>query len=195
MIFDNDIILEDSAVILRPVDPSDKDSFRAIFFDPPLWEYTVSKITTEGELDNFITESRTNITNRIRRAFAIVDKASGEIAGTSSYGNLSEYDKCVEIGWSYLGRKFWGTNINTHAKFLLLQYAFEEMNMNRVEFKTDDANPRSGRALLKVGCTKEGVLRSKNLLHNGRMRDTAYYSILSSEWSTVKEKLLSSFNT
>jgi RimJ/RimL family protein N-acetyltransferase len=195
MIFDNDIILEDSAVILRPIVPSDKDSFRSIFFDPPLWEYTVSKVTTEAELDNFITESKTNITNKVRRAFAIVDKLSGEIAGTSSYGNFSETDRCVEIGWSYLGRKFWGSHVNSHAKFLLLQYAFEQMNMNRVEFKTDDANPRSGRALIKIGCTKEGVLRSKNLLHNGRMRDTAYYSILISEWPTVKERFLSLLDT
>lgn len=193
MIFEDDIILEDSAVLLRPVTTADADGFRAIFFDPPLWEYTVSKITTDDELNAFITESKTNITNKIRRAFAIIDKTSGEIAGTSSYGNLSEIDRCVEIGWSYLGRKFWGSPVNSHAKFLLLQYAFEQMNMNRVEFKTDDDNPRSGRALLKIGCTKEGVLRSKNLLHNGRMRNTAYYSILASEWPAVKEKLVSSF--
>lgn len=192
MIFTENIILEDSKVLLRHVEPADKDGFRNIFFDPPLWDYTVTKTTNEEELDFFITDALYNKKNSIRYTFTIIDKLSGEIAGSSSYGNLSEYDKSVEIGWSYLGRKFWGSHVNPHAKFLMLRYAFEEMGMNRVEFKTDDANPRSGRALLKIGCTKEGVLRSKNLLHNGRMRDTAYYSILAAEWPSVKEKLLPS---
>ena len=187
MLFDKEIILEDEKVLLRPVISSDIDGFRNIFFDPAIWEHTVSKIANEEELLSFINEAPLNKQNKIRYTFTIIDKHSGEIAGTSSFGNYSEYDSCVEIGWSYLGRKFWGTYVNAHAKFLLLRCAFEELNLNRVEFKTDDANPRSGRALLKIGCTKEGVLRSKNLLHNGRRRDTAYYSILLSEWEKVKQ--------
>lgn len=191
MLFDKEIILEDEKVLLRPVISSDIDGFRDIFFDPEIWEHTVSKIANEEELHGFINEAQSNIQNKIRYTFTIVDKISGEIAGTSSYGNYSEYDSCVEIGWSYLGRKFWGSRVNPHAKFLLLRYAFEELVLNRVEFKTDDANPRSGRALIKIGCTKEGVLRSKNLLHNGRRRDTAYYSILSSDWDKVKKDFAS----
>lgn len=85
------------------------------------------------------------------------------------------------------GKEVLGTHVNIHAKFQMLQFAFEQMKMNRVEFKTDDANPRSGRALIKIGCKKEGVLRSRHLLHNGRMRDTAYYSILADEWENTKE--------
>src|SRR5690606_13395418 len=185
MLFDKEIILEDEKVLLRPVISSDIDGFRNIFFDPAIWEHTVSKIANEEELLSFINEAPLNKQNKIRYTFTIIDKHSGEIAGTSSFGNYSEYDSCVEIGWSYLGRKFWGSHVNAHVKFLLLRCAFEELNLNRVEFKTDDANPRSGRALLKIGCTKEGVLRSKNLLHNGRRRDTAYYSILLSEWEKV----------
>jgi N-acetyltransferase len=189
MLFEKEIILEDDNVLLRPVSPGDIDGFRKIFFNNDIWQHTVSKINTEEELKQFIETAPINITNKVLYTFTIIDKNSGEIAGTSSFGNYSENDSCVEIGWSYLGKDFWGTNINTHAKYNLLRYAFEALDLHRVEFKTDDANPRSGRALLKIGCTKEGVLRSKNLLHNGRRRDTAYYSILSSEWQEAKEKL------
>ena len=187
MIFNRNIVLEDSKILLRPVEPTDKDGLRSIFFDDEIWEYTVTKTSTENELTAFINDALYNKQNAIRYTFTIINKISGEIAGSSSFGNLSEKDMCVEIGWSYMGRKFWGTHVNIHAKFQMLQFAFEEMKMNRVEFKTDDANPRSGRALLKIGCKKEGVLRSRHLLHNGRMRDTAYYSILADEWENTKE--------
>lgn len=189
MLFDREIILEDDKVILRPVKPGDIDGFRKIFFDDDVWMHTISKITTEEELKAFIDNAPVNLRNKILYTFTIIDKLTGEIAGTTSYGNYSPADSCVEVGWSYLGKKFWGGYVNTHAKFNLLRYAFEDLQLNRVEFKTDDANPRSGRALLKIGCTKEGVLRSKNLLHSGRMRDTAYYSILASEWKHVKPRL------
>ncbi len=186
-IFKEDIVLGDDKVFLRPVEGVDTGGFREIFSDEDVWEYTVTKSVTDEEIEKFVKDALHNKQNSIRYTFTVVDKISGEIAASSSYGNLSEYDKCVEIGWSYVGKKFWGTHINPHMKYHMLRYAFEEMGMNRVEFKTDDANPRSGRALLKIGCKKEGVLRSKNLLHNGRMRDTAYYSILANEWPNVKE--------
>lgn len=186
-IFDNEIVLEDNKVILRPVEPGDINGFSKIFSEDDIWEYTVTKYSTDEEIEKFVADALYNKQNSIRYTLTVIDKVSGEIAASSSYGNLSEYDKCVEIGWSYVGKKFWGTHINPHMKYHMLRYAFEEMDMNRVEFKTDDANPRSGRALLKIGCKKEGVLRSKNLLHNGRMRNTAYYSILANEWPNVKE--------
>lgn len=155
MIFNRNIVLEDSRILLRPVEPNDRDGLRSIFFDDEIWEYTVTKTSTEDELTTFINDALYNKQNAVRYTFTIIDKISGEIAGSSSFGNLSEIDRCVEIGWSFMGRKFWGTHVNIHAKFQMLQFAFEQMKMNRVEFKTDDANPRSGRALIKIGCKKK----------------------------------------
>ena len=187
MIFDKEIILEDDTTLLRPVEPGDVNGFRKIFCEEDIWDYTVTKYSTDEEIDKFVADAVWNKQNSIRYTFTVIDKISGEIAASSSFGNFAFDDKCVEIGWSYVGKKFWGTHINPHMKYHMLCYAFEEMGMNRVEFKTHDANPRSGRALLKIGCKKEGVLRSKNVLHNGRLRDTAFYSILAGEWPNVKE--------
>ena len=178
-------------ILLRPVEPGDINGFRKIFSDDGIWDYTVTKYSTGEEIEKFVSDAIYNKQNSIRYTFTVIDKISREIAASSSYGNLAMEDKCVEIGWSYVGKKFWGSHINPHMKYHMLRYAFEEMGMNRVEFKTDDANPRSGRALLKIGCKKEGILRSKNLLHNGRMRDTAYYSILANEWEHIKETVFS----
>lgn len=191
MIFNQNIILQDSMILLRPVEPGDINGFRKIFSDDGIWDYTVTKYSTGEEIEKFVSDAIYNKQNSIRYTFTVIDKISREIAASSSYGNLAMEDKCVEIGWSYVGKKFWGSHINPHMKYHMLRYAFEEMGMNRVEFKTDDANPRSGRALLKIGCKKEGILRSKNLLHNGRMRDTAYYSILANEWEHIKETVFS----
>lgn len=107
MIFNRNIVLEDSRILLRPVEPNDRDGLRSIFFDDEIWEYTVTKTSTEDELTTFINDALYNKQNAVRYTFTIIDKISGEIAGSSSFGNLSEIDRCVEIGWSFMGRKFW----------------------------------------------------------------------------------------
>jgi RimJ/RimL family protein N-acetyltransferase len=79
-----------------------------------------------------------------------------------------------------------GTGLNKECKFLLLQYAFEHLNFERVEFKTDVLNTAARNALKKIGAKEEGVLRSHMTLHNGRRRDSIYYSILLNEWEEIK---------
>jgi N-acetyltransferase len=80
-----------------------------------------------------------------------------------------------------------GTGINTHAKFLLLRYVFEQMKFKRVEIKTDNLNERAKGALLKIGATPEGVLRSHMLMFNNRRRDSIYFSILDHEWPYIRQ--------
>jgi RimJ/RimL family protein N-acetyltransferase len=106
-----------------------------------------------------------------------------------AYGNPAEADKRLEIGWSWLGRGFRGTHINSWAKYLLLEYAFETMGCERVEFKTDILNLQARAGLTKIGATEEGVLRSYNFMPGGRRRDAIYYSVLRAEWPRVKEAL------
>jgi RimJ/RimL family protein N-acetyltransferase len=102
-------------------------------------------------------------------------------------GNISFIDKRVEIGWTWYGNDYRGTGINTHCKFLLLQYAFETLQFERVEIKTDFLNERSKAALKKIGATFEGVLRSHMQMPHNRRRDSAYFSILKNEWPGIKQ--------
>jgi len=187
LIADNNLILKNDIVTLRFPDDSDRNELKEIFSDNEIWEYTISKITTDEELDGYFTDAYGGIKNGTKYTFVIIENSSGRVAGTSSYGNISEPDNRVEIGWSYLGKDFRGKGINSNFKFLMLQYAFETLGIKRVEFKTDFLNERARKALLKIFCTEEGVLRSHSLKHNGLRRDTVYYSILDIEWENVKK--------
>jgi RimJ/RimL family protein N-acetyltransferase len=106
-----------------------------------------------------------------------------------SFGNMAEEHGRLEIGWSWLGRDFRGTQINKWSKYLMLAYAFEDLACERVEFKTDALNVRARKGLLKIGAKEEGTLRSYNLMPGNRRRDAVYYSILKHEWPQVKGML------
>jgi RimJ/RimL family protein N-acetyltransferase len=106
-----------------------------------------------------------------------------------SYGNLSEPDRRLEIGWSWLGAEFRGAGINRWAKYLLLRHAFEVLAAERVEFKTDVLNLPARRALSNIGAVGEGTLRSFNPMPGGRRRDAVFYSVLRAEWPQVQVRL------
>jgi RimJ/RimL family protein N-acetyltransferase len=116
---------------------------------------------------------------------------SGTIAGSTRYLDIVEEHRKLEIGWTFLARRFWRTRVNTAAKFLLCRYAFEEWDAVRVQFKAEAINKRSHHAILRLGAVHEGTLRNFRIRPNGELRDTSFYSITSQEWPTVKERLLS----
>jgi RimJ/RimL family protein N-acetyltransferase len=187
MNFANDIILETETVLLRPLIEDDFKQFKKIAFNLEIWKYNVTCASNENELQKWIEDSLESKENNFRYPFTIVDKKSESVFGSTSIGNVSFTDKRAEIGWTWLGVEFQGTGINKHCKFLLLQYLFDEINFERVEFKTDTLNLKSRNALQKIGAKEEGLLRSHTLMHDGRRRDTVYYSILKDEWTKIKE--------
>jgi RimJ/RimL family protein N-acetyltransferase len=106
-----------------------------------------------------------------------------------SIGNISEHDKRAEIGWSWLGKDFRGTDLNRHAKFSMIRWLIEDNHFERVEFKTDVLNERAKNGLRKIGGTEEGVLRSHIQMWNNRRRDSVYFSILKSEWEDIRNRI------
>jgi len=181
--------LENEYVLLRPIVAADRDQFHAIAFDPDTWRYFVGRIDTEEDLDRWIGDAVADIAAGRRVAFAVISKAANAIAGSMSYGNMDEKNKRIEIGWSWLGTPYRGAGINRWAKFLLLEYAFETLECERVEFKTDILNLQARKGLLNIGATEEGVLRSYNYMPDNRRRDAIFYSILAREWPGVKNQL------
>jgi RimJ/RimL family protein N-acetyltransferase len=95
----------------------------------------------------------------------------------------------VEIGWTWIARDWQRTGVNTEAKYLLLRHAFETLGCNRVELKTDGLNAKSRAAILRIGAQEEGVFRKHMIASSGRIRDTVYFSILNTEWPSVKARL------
>ena len=121
--------------------------------------------------------------------FAIVETAKGKVIGSTRYLNIRPEHRSLEIGWTWLGQNWQRTAINTETKLLLLSHAFEKLGCIRVEFKTDTRNERSQRALQRIGATEEGVLRNHMIVQDEFVRDSVYFSVISSEWLDVKERL------
>nr|WP_218869192.1 GNAT family protein [Leifsonia psychrotolerans] len=122
-------------------------------------------------------------------AFAITDAATGELRGSTSFYDLSLQQGRVEIGSTWYARQFWGGNTNPAAKMLLFSHAFETLALTRVALRCDARNTRSARAILRLGATSEGVLRSHRLASDGTRGNTAYFSVLHAEWPAVKAGL------
>ena len=188
MNFNSDVILENDLVLLRPVSESDLPQLEAIALDEDIWRFMPSRISNRQELSAWMQAALQDRKNKLRYVFVIVDKVTGNIAGSTAFGNISDRDKRLEIGWTWLGRAFRGTGMNKQVKFLLFSYAFELLQYERVEQKTDVLNLRSRRAMLKTGATEEGILRSHTLMQDGRRRDTIYYSILGPEWLRIRQE-------
>ncbi|MGB8843143.1 MAG: GNAT family protein [Aliidongia sp.] len=182
--------LENDHALLRPITHADRAALAEIAFDPDIWRYFVQRIDGDEDLDRFISQAVEDNAAFRRVVFAVIDKATGKLAGSMAYGNMAEADRRLEIGWSWLGRAHRGQGLNRWAKFLLLQHAFDRLDSERVEFKTDVLNLQARKGLKNIGATEEGVLRSFNYMPGGRRRNAIYYSILRAEWPIVRSGLL-----
>lgn len=181
-----DLVLENDVVRLRRIAIDDKPGYARIAFDPDIWTYFVSTVTDAASLDTFVEQGIRDTLNGTRIVFTIIDKRSGAVAGSASYGNIAPADSRLEIGWSWLGAPYRGNGTNRAVKSLLLGHAFDALGCERVEFKTDVLNTRARKGLLGIGAKEEGVLRSFNVMPGGRRRDAIYYSILKAEWPAVR---------
>ena len=184
-----ELSLKTDKVILRPIQESDFDPFLQLAQDEEMWKYFSLNLADEEQLKRWMSMAFHDIQANTRRAFTIVEKSTGKIAGSSSMGNISMHDLRLEIGWSWLGREFRSSGLNLHAKYSMMKYAFEEINFERVEFKTDVLNERAKNGLRKVGGIEEGVLRSHMTMWNSRRRDSVYFSVIRSEWAGLKETI------
>ena len=126
--------------------------------------------------------------------FALVERGTGRLIGSTHYGNIDRTNHRVEIGWTWVGREWQRTAINTEAKYLLLKHAFETLGCIRVELKTDSLNERSRAAILRIGAREEGTFRNHMITASGRIRHTVYYSIVDSEWPSVKARIEARLN-
>ncbi len=160
-----------------------------IGLDPDLWRWTTNRVQTRDELRGYLETALREQAEGRSLPFASVDKPSGRIAGSTRFGNIDRHNRHVEIGWTWVGRPFQRSYVNTEAKYLMLRHAFETLGCVRVELKTNVLNRRSRDAMLRIGCVEEGVFRRYQRNDDGTWRDTVFYSLLDSEWPALKAKL------
>lgn len=158
--------------------------------DGRLWELPTTFVPDEAGIDGFIEAAGFVFERGEGLAFAIVDTRTGSIAGSTRFMSASDTHKRIEIGHTFLGRSYQRTRINTEVKLLLMTHAFEALRVNRLEFKTDVLNSASRQAILRLGAKEEGTLRQHMVMPDGRVRDTALYSVVKEEWPTLKQGLI-----
>ena len=193
--FSQDITLEDEQLLLRPLQITDVDNLLEISLnEPETWKYSLVKANGKENLINYIQLAVKVRENKNQFAFIVFDKKSEKYAGSSRFYDINQDFKTLQLGFTWYGKQFRGTGLNKHCKFLLLQFAFEELEMERVEFRADNSNARSIAAMKSIGCKEEGVLRNHMPTFNSDLRrDTIILSILRSEWfDSVKDNLIKS---
>ncbi len=186
-IFIEDICLETGDIKLRPSKIEDLESFMSIS-SPSIWDYMSYDMENQSDWKKFLLKNIADRENKIKQEFAIILKDIDQIIGATSISHISEMDRKAEIGLTWISEKYQGKGINQKVKLMLLRFLFENLKLNKVEFRTRGTNLKSQRSLEKIGATKEGVLREL-IFRNGKYIDVVYFGILASEWENIKEKI------
>lgn len=189
--FAQDYVLEDSHALLRPLQLSDVDNL--LYFsvnEPDLWRYSLAQGGGISNLKAYIEAAVAGRSAEREYPFIVFDKVKNTWAGSTRFYDMQLAQQTLQLGYTWYGKAHQGTGLNKHCKYLLLQAAFERMNIQRVEFRADAENERSIRAMKSIGCVPEGILRSNGLRPDGSRRDSIVLRILKSEWEGgVKERL------
>jgi len=192
--FNQSIILENERARLSPLVLENVDDLEDVAAtDKDLLQYSPIRVYTREHLSNYVENRLEDRKNETWYSFTIYDKRENKFAGSTSFLNISNHDKRLEIGATWYGKAFQRTGLNRNCKFLLLSYVFEILEFERVEFRTDSRNIQSQTAIKKIGGRLEGTLRSHTLMLDGYRRHTVCYSILKEEWAEVKGAIFRGF--
>lgn len=180
--------LECDFVRLEPIEERHREALRAAGADPGLWRF--ASINQHGANFDAWMDDRLAATARgTDLTFVVFDKGTGACAGSSSYLAISLANKRLEIGWTWYARRFWASVVNPATKRAMMGHGFDALSLNRIELKLDATNMRSWKAVERLGAVHEGVFRHHMVLPDGRLRDTAWFSVLKGEWPAVRAGL------
>lgn len=188
--FNKEYILENDLVRLRPLTIEDIDALSPFSIqEPNLWKYSLTPANGLENLKKYISLALEERKKKTSYPFIVFDKRTNQYAGSTRFYDFQEHHQTTQLGYTWYGKDFQGTGLNKNCKFLMLQFAFEALDLERVEFRADAKNERSIAAMKSIGCKEEGILRSNCASPSGR-RDSIVFSILKSEWfQEVKQNL------
>ncbi len=185
--FGEDYTLENDRVLLRPLLETDLEHLLPFAInETTLWQYSLTSAAGEEGMKNYIAKALLARANKDSYPFIVFDKATNEYAGSSRFYDYQSIHNTTQLGYTWYGKAFQGTGLNRNSKLLLLNFAFDKMDVQRVEFRADNNNGRSIAAMKGIGCTVEGILRSNCADAQGGRRDSIILSILREEWFAGK---------
>lgn len=177
-------ILNDEVAKLIPLTESHIDALWPIAQQLDIHEYGPSDISTYDRLKDYLDAAILQRANGLSIPFAIQDKRTNEIVGCTRFGNIDIKNKTIHIGWTWIAPVVQGSGLNKHVKHLMLNHAFDHFKFEKVEFRIDERNIRSRKAVEKLGAKLEGILRENVFVKNGFKRSSCCYGILKSEWES-----------
>ncbi|MDH1012742.1 GNAT family N-acetyltransferase [Pseudomonas nicosulfuronedens] len=177
-------------VELIPLHAEHADALLEAAADGELWNLKVTVVPGPDTVAAYLAKAAKGLEEGTVLPFAILDRRTGRVVGSTRFWKVDRANRKLEIGHTWLALSAQRTPINTEAKFLLLSYAFEEMDCVRVQFTTDELNEKSRAAILRLGAVQEGIVRHERIMPDGRKRNSVRFSIIDSEWPEVKARLL-----
>ena len=182
------IELENDRVLLIPFESLRNQELRSIIFEDDIWKFMGQFIRTDLDFETYVNITLEAKAKGICYPFLIIDKKTGQVAGSTRYGHLNSASEKCEIGWTWLGTDFQGTGLNKACKYELLKFGFETIGFRRIQFSADQENRRSQKAIEKLGANKEGLFRNTYIAADGQSRNDLYYSIIKDEWKALKHE-------
>lgn len=175
-------VLEDERAKLEPLTLENYTLLLGIAAEEGLVQYSPSEIHTPEKLKSYVDAALKQHSKGTAVPFIIFDKCSGSYAGCTRFMNIDHSNKVLDIGATWIGRGFQGSGLNTHVKRLMIDYAFSTLDFEKIEFRVDERNLQSRKAVEKLGAKLEGILRKNVYLPSGFKRNTCCYGILREEW-------------
>ncbi|MFI8126953.1 GNAT family N-acetyltransferase [Acinetobacter sp. ABJ-A23_2] len=188
------ITLSSHRIRLRLFTIEDSKDLVTAASDGELWNLPFTVVPSAETVDDYIQHALEGYQAGTVLPFVVEDLATGKIIGSSRFWKIDRKNLKLEIGSTWYSKSWQRTYANTEAKYLLLQYAFEELNCVRVQFTTDVLNEKSQNAILRLGAQKEGVVRNERIMPDGRKRNSIRFSIIDEEWPSIKDNLIKKLN-
>lgn len=188
------ITLSSDRIRLRILTIEDSKALVAAASDGELWNLPFTVVPSAETIDDYIQNALQGYQAGTVLPFVVEDIATGKIIGSTRFWKIDRKNLKLEIGSTWYSKSWQRTYANTEAKYLLLQYAFEELNCIRVQFTTDVLNKKSQNAILRLGAQKEGVVRNERIMPGGRKRNSIRFSIIDEEWPSIKDNLIKKLN-
>ncbi len=183
------VTLERSPVRLAPLGLEHEEGLKAAAADGELWNLRVTSVPEPDKTRAYIELALAGREAGHRFPFAVLDAASGEVLGSTSYHDIVPAIDRLEIGWTWYAKRVQRSAVNTTAKLMLLQHAFDTLGARLVGWRTDNYNFASQKAIERLGAKKDGVLRHHAVRRDGTVRDTVMYSLTVGEWPEVRAQL------
>lgn len=190
------ISLETSLIKLVPMTLQHLNDYCLAGNYPQVWQHMPVNRSQHHDIARpWMEEAINEMAQGLQLAFITIDKKTDKVVGSTRLFRYNKKDRTIELGHTFITPKFQRSHVNSHAKYLMLQHAFEQLKIARVEICTHEHNQQSRNAIARIGGHFEGILRKNRRATNGDYRNTAMFSIIDDEWSQVKDNLLATSTT